>query len=133
MVFIRKKRATDSFKRTSIAYEETKPIFSFKDFKKDTEYYTKEDSNSDKNSLWSFLSAAKDFCNLRWREIKRGEQFHAHAVNKLSLKLNHTEHYDLFQFKLPNHDRGRFIGYFDNNCVFCILIYDRKHQIYPRK
>ncbi|MDR1236510.1 MAG: hypothetical protein LBJ96_05915 [Holosporaceae bacterium] len=133
MIFHKTKHKEGKFKCTPVAYEKIKPIFSFKDFHKDTEYYNKEDSNSDRNSLLNFLNAAKDFCNLTWEEIKKNKQFHAHTVDKTIPGFNLPEDLVLFQFKLPNHDKGRFVGYFDNNCVFHILIYDRNHQIYSSK
>jgi hypothetical protein len=113
-------------------YEKCFPIFSFKHFLKDTEYYTREDSSSDKNSLFNFLNSAKDFSNQTWGEIKRCHGFHAHSVNESVPESNHLN-VSLFQFKLPNHSEGRFVGYFDENNVFCVLLYDRNHKIYKRK
>jgi hypothetical protein len=132
MVFSHCKKDKSKFKTTPVAYEKHYPVFSFKEFRKDTRYYTKEHSNSDKNSLLNFLNAAKDFCNVTWGNLKRDGQFKLHAVNEAIPALGDMD-VPFFQFKLPNHDKGRFIGYFDHNCVFCVLIYDRNHQVYPRK
>jgi hypothetical protein len=133
MVFRNTKKSKDKFKHSSPAYEKMQPVFSFKDFCKDTKFYTKEHSNSDKNSLLNFLHASKDFCCFTWSDIKKDPQFHAHTINKKIPKLNCKDDYELFQFKLPNHDKGRFVGYFNENSVFCLLIYDRDHQVYERK
>jgi hypothetical protein len=113
-------------------YEKCFPVFSFKHFVKDTEYYTCEDANSDKHGLLNFLNAVSDFSNKTWGEIKRISGFHAHIVTKFVPELDQFE-FSLFQFKLPNHGEGRFVGYFDENSVFCVLIYDRNHKIYARK
>jgi hypothetical protein len=132
MVFRNTKKNRDHFKPIRPAYDERFPVFSFKDFSKDTVFYTKEHSNSDKNSLFNFLNASKDFCSIKWKDIKKNNQFHAHDVDVDISDLSHIE-YPLFQFKLPNHDKGRFIGYFNQDCVFCLLIYDRNHEVYKRK
>jgi hypothetical protein len=132
MVFHNTKKSKGNFKPPTSAYEKVHPVFSFKDFRKDTKFYTKEHSNGDKNSLLNFLHASKDFCGFIWGNIKKDPQFHAHAVEETIQELNDIE-YPLFQFKLPGHDKGRFVGYFDHCNVFCLLIYDRNHQVYKRR
>jgi hypothetical protein len=113
-------------------YEKYFPSFSFKYFLTGTKYYTREDANSDKNSLFNFLDAMATFSNMTWGEIKRCKNFHAHSVSEFIPELQNLA-LPLFQFKLPNHGEGRFVGYFDEDSVFCVLIYDRNHKIYARK
>lgn len=114
----------------SAAYDKQSPLFSFKDFE-DSEYYTKEDATREKDSLLNFFKAAKGFCGLTWEEIKRAKQFHAHKVIEDIPELKEIQ-VELFQFKLPNHDKGRFIGYIENG-IFYMLIYDRNHKVNKRK
>ena len=42
-------------------------------------------------------------------------------------------HNDLDQFKIQGQKQGRFIGFFDENNIFNILLYDSQHQGNPRK
>jgi hypothetical protein len=113
-------------------YEKCFPIFSFQYFLKDTKYYTCEDFNSDKNSLFNFFNAVADFSNKTWGQIKRCRNFHAHSIDEPVPELK-SLNVSLFQFKLPNHDKGRFIGYFGRNNIFYVLLYDKNHKIYARK
>jgi hypothetical protein len=82
--------------------------------------------------LFNFLNAVADFSNKTWGEIKRCCSFHAHIVNVHVSELDHFN-VSLFQFKLPNHGEGRFVGYFDENSIFVVLLYDKNHQVYVRK
>ena len=120
----------------SVPYDNKKPVFIFQEYI-NSEYYTKEDANSDKRSLYNFLNSIKDFSNYNWGDIKKIEQFHAHSIDEDVLNIPElsaiSEDVPLFQFKLPNHDCGRFIGYFDSMAIFHIVLYDRNHQIYKRK
>lgn len=120
-----------------VADEQKKPIFIFEDFIKETKFYTLEHSNSDKNSLYNFLNAIKDISEKTWREMKINKSFHAHGIDSEISNIPELNSFDndipFFQFKLPNHDKGRFIGYFDDKAFFHIVLYDRNHQFYKRK
>ena len=78
---------------------------------------------------------------MTWQTIKQTPQFHAHdleedvACIKELNQIEKNEEIPFFQFKLPNHDKGRFVGYFDEreNGLFHIALYDRNHTIYKRK
>lgn len=127
---------TYNIETKSVPYENKKPIFIFEEYI-DSKYYTKENANSDKRSLYNFLNSIKNFSNYTWGDIKKIEQFHAHSIeeeisnipelNALSAEVPY------FQFKLPNHDCARFIGYFDPDAIFHIVLYDRNHNVYKRK
>lgn len=121
-----------------IAYEELYPIFSFAKFKKNTKYYTEEHCNLEKDTLLKFLNAVNDISQYTWGEIKRSpRQFHAHEIDENLSNIPELNDFDdeipFFQFKLPNHDKGRFVGFFDSDGIFNIILYDRTHKIYPRK
>lgn len=128
-----KKSTHNKFTKTRPGYYDKNPIFCYKDFKKNTDFYTLEHSNSDKNCLYNFLNASRDFGNLTWEFILNNPRmFHCHEFLEEIRELNGID-LPLLQFKLPNHKQGRFIGYLDEKCIFNILLYDRMHQGDPRK
>ena len=125
-----------NYGKQKVAYENHKPIFFFEDFIKESRFYTLEHSNADKNSLFNFLNSVKDISSISWGEIKRTPQFHAHGIDDEVANIPELNSFDdnipFFQFKLPNHDKGRFIGYFDEKAIFHIVLYDRNHNLYKR-
>ncbi len=115
-------------------YENLYPSFSFKNYICSDDYFSKEHSNEKRHSLYNFLLNIKDFSNITWGEMKQDpKQYHFHQVlENLSVLKDYSE-VDLDQFKIKGMKQGRFIGFFDELNIFNILIYDSKHQTYPRK
>ncbi len=123
---------------SKIGYETLHPTFSFANYIKNSKYYTEEHCNNEKDTLYKFMNAMKDISSFTWREIKQNKsQFHAHDIDEKVSEISELSSFDenipFFQFKLPNHDKGRFIGYFDETGIFNIVLIDRMHQIYKRK
>ena len=115
-------------------YNNKCPVFSFSDYQQNDEYFSYIDSKEERNLLYNFLPNLKDFSQLSWYQIKiNPAMFHCHEVEKDIKGLDDYRDIDLVQFKLPGQKQGRIIGFFDENNVFKILLYDANHQIYKRK
>ena len=78
---------------------------------------------------------------LSWLEIQQSHQFHGHEINwdkkmlpkpiKKLEKNPEISDLPLYQFKAFN--ESRIIGLFNYECVFEIVMVDKKHEAYPHK
>ncbi|MDD3594013.1 MAG: hypothetical protein PHX18_05235 [Candidatus Gastranaerophilales bacterium] len=131
----KKVNTKNSFATSNNGYFKDKPVFSFKYYIKDNDYYTIEHSNQDKNCFYNFLFQSVDFCNKTWKEIfEQKRQFHFHDIEKEidGLQSFPIEDVTFVQFTLPNFQEARFVGFFDDKNIFNIIIFDYKHCIYSR-
>lgn len=121
---------------TNSGYYKLTPIFSFADYIETSEYFSEEHANETRNSLYKFLHNIRELSKLSWGEIQsKPKTFHFHEIKKDIPILSKKEYnsVDIFQVKIPGQKQGRFIGFFDKNNVFHILIYDSQHNVYERK
>lgn len=115
-------------------YNNLYPCFSFSNYIEDPRYFSKENSNEERNSLFNFFQKIKAFSTQTWGEISQKKDiFHFHSIEKDIPVLNEYDSVDLTQFKIPGCKQGRFIGFFDENNIFNILLYDSQHTVYSRK
>lgn len=118
---------------SNTGYNNSCPIFSFAKYIENSDYFNKEHSKEERNSLYNFLRNLKAFSNFTWGQIKQDSKtFHCHEIEKDIRILKEYDTIDLTQFKIPGQKQGRFVGFFDENNVFNILIYDSQHNIYKR-
>lgn len=130
---ISKIKENTKFKKNN-GYNNLYPCFSFSKYIKDANYFSKENSYEERNSLFNFFKNIKAFSAQTWGEISRNQaMFHFHYIEKDISILNEYASVDLTQFKIPGHKQGRFVGFFDENNVFNILLYDSQHSVYSRK
>ncbi len=123
-----------SIKAGKPQYYKLKPIFSFEYYICSDRYFSREHSNERRNSLYNFLQNIKNFSAITWGEMKENPKvYHFHEfIENVSVLNSYTDR-DMVQFKIPGQKQGRFIGFFDNNNVFNVLLYDSQHQADPRK
>lgn len=114
-------------------YNQLYPKFSFVRYIENNEYFSEEHANEERHSLYNFFKCIREFSKLTWGEIKQNPKiFHCHAVTKNISILAEYDPVDLTQFKIPGLKEGRFVGFFDEENVFNILLYDSQHNIYER-
>ncbi len=119
---------------SNTGYYELYPSFSFGKYIKSDEYFSQEHSNEKRNSLYNFLQNIKAFSGITWGEMHQNpKQYHFHSFNENLPVLKDYMDVDLEQFKIKGQKQGRFIGFFDKNNIFNILLYDSQHQGNPRK
>ncbi len=124
----------NNIKTVSDGYYKLYPRFSFKNYIKSDEYFSEEHSNERRNSLYNFFKNIQAFSGVTWGEMRQNpKQYHFHPFNENLAVLNKYSKIDLDQFKILGQKQGRFIGFFDQDNVFNILLYDSQHQGNPRK
>ena len=129
-----KKNKNDFSIHIAGGYNNLSPVFSFSKYIESSEYFSKEHSKDERNSLYNFLVNIREFSKFTWGKIKENPQiFHFHPVEKNIPILNEYLSVDLAQFKVPGLKQGRLIGFLDEQNVFNILLYDSQHNIYSRK
>lgn len=116
-----------------VAYYTLTPAFSFTKYIEDKEYFSEEDSNEPRHSLFDFFRNIREFSKITWGEMRTNPKvYHFHSFDENLATLSGFNDRDLEQFKIPGLKQGRFIGYFDGP-IFYILIYDANHKGNPRK
>lgn len=131
--FKQKKPDQDSKFTANGGYNNLYPKFSFSEFVEESEYFSKEHSNEERNSLYNFFRNIKKFSKETWGDIKQKPHiYHYHPVEENISCLNDFDSIDLIQFKIPGQKQGRFVGFLDENNIFNILLYDSQHSIYSR-
>lgn len=119
---------------SNTGYYNLYPSFSFSKYIESDEYFSREHSNERRNSLYNFLQNIKAFSGVTWGEMRQNpKQYHFHPFNENLSILKSYSAVDLDQFKIQGQKQGRFIGFFDENNIFNILLYDSQHQGNPRK
>lgn len=116
-------------------YHKLLPVFSFIDYIEAPQYFSEEHANEARNSLYKFLLSIKEFSKFNWGYIQsHPDVFHFHEIRKnIPILEDNYSSIDILQFKIPGQKQGRFVGFFDENNIFHILIYDSQHNIYERE
>ena len=124
----------NNFGNPKSGYNNIYPDFSFKNYQ--ISEYFKEIDISNKKEFFNFFNNIQRFSSKTWEEIKKNKkQFHFHEIEfdkGIHSKLKIPNDIELIQFKLPSDKESRIVGYFDSDNIFNIVIYDYRHQIYPR-
>lgn len=129
-----KQKSKNIIKPVNSGYHDLNPTFSFKNFIESDKYFSEEHSNEKRNSLYNFFKSLEAFSSYTWGYMKQHpEIFHFHPFENELNVLNEYKDAALDQFKVPGLKHGRFIGFFDNNNIFNILLYDSQHKGDPRK
>lgn len=124
----------NNIKVSGNGYHTLKPLFSFANYIHSDEYFSEEHSKEKRNSLYNFFQCIKKFSCITWGEMVKSKHiYHFHSFDEDLSILNDYQGYDLAQFKIPGQKQGRYIGFFDNDNIFHILIYDSQHMADPRK
>lgn len=119
--------------KPNIGHNKLYPSFTFKNYRK-SDYFTIEDSNEARHNLYNVFDGLTQLSNFTWEWIKNNPRiFHFHDIDIYVAELHKfNDSIDYSQFKVPNLAQGRFVGYFDENNVFNIVLYDANHKIYSR-
>lgn len=124
----------NKIKSGKVAYFAFKPVFSFCDYIVDDNYFSAEDANEPRHCLYKFFENLNKFSKTTWGDMRSNPQvYHFHPMDDNISALARFNSCDLEQFKVPGMKHGRFIGFFDKDAVFHILLYDARHQAYKRK
>ena len=123
----------NAIKPGKVAYYALTPIFSFAKYIETKDYFSPEDANQDRHSLFDFFRNIREFSKITWGEMRTNPKiYHFHSFEENISILAGFNDRDLEQFKIPGLKQGRFIGFFDG-AVFNILVYDANHKGNPRK
>ena len=124
----------NNIKISGKGYYNLNPCFSFMNYIQSNDYFSEEHSNEKRNSLYNFFKNIKQFSRITWGEMcKNNHVYHFHSFDEDLSILNNYQDDDIAQFKIPGQKQGRFIGFFDNENIFHILLYDSQHLADPRR
>lgn len=124
----------NQMKTNEKGYYNLYPIFSFKNYICSDKYFSEENSNENRHSLYKFFKNIQKFSNITWGAMRQDpKHFHFYEFTENLPELKNYKNTDLDYFKIMGLEKGRFIGFFDNNNTFNILLYDSQHKSYKRK
>lgn len=112
-------------KTSAKGYYNYYPVFSFKEYIQSDNFFSKEHSNENRNSLYNFFVNLREFSKITWGQMRQDpKHFHFHPFDEDFNELKEYKDYDLDYFKIIGQKQGRFIGYFDrdNVNVFNLLL-----------